>query len=166
MKYISILRKAKKNNKNFDFPRGTLEMISQAKKAHKMIQVINKPPPILDASEKQCYNSMRSRATYADEAYKNSKVKIIDEEYMDQAETPMETRDFDANRYMNHENTVKGLLTIQCLAHLLENTGLGLTEGPTIETFSPEGRQATSFYYSWTWAKEFRRICGICTKPK
>ena len=45
MKYMTILRTARNNNEIFDFPGGTLEMITQSKKAKNMIQVQVKPPP-------------------------------------------------------------------------------------------------------------------------
>ena len=78
-------------------------MMTQARKASNMIQVVTKPPPILDTSERHCYNSMRGGEVYADEAYKDNKVIVIDKNFMDHSKKPLETGDFDANRYMNHE---------------------------------------------------------------
>ena len=141
-------------------------MITQSKRARNMIQVQVKPPPNFLPHERKHYNTTISGQVYADEAYKNNPVYIINRDYMAQSKTLMETRDFDANRYMNQENYDRNEMTTQRLAHMLEKSGLGITEGPTIETFGPEGRQGTTYCYSWTWAKDFGRICGICKEPK
>ena len=131
-----------------------------------MIEVQVRLPPILEPHEIKHYNTTRSGRVYADEAYKDNTVYIIDKDFMKQRYILGETRDFDANRYMIQQNYDRGEITIQRLAGLLESSGLGITEGPTIETFGPEGRQGTTFMYSWTWAKEFGRICGICKHQK
>ena len=163
---MDLLRNAQKYNEKINCPGGVPEMIKLAQKAKKMIEINRKPPPNLSKEDKEPYNSSRDGEVYADEAYKLKRSKTIFKDFMTQKNKNLQTRDFDANLYMTRPNKDKGLLKIQRLSSLLEESGLGITEGPTIETSGPKGRQGTTFYYSWTWAKEFRRICGICTKPK
>ena len=139
-------------------------MIKLAKKAKKLIEINSKPPPDIPEEDKALYNSARNGDVYADEAYKLNTPRVVVENQMSLKHKELGTRDFDANRYMTRPDEEKDLLKIERLASLLEKSGLGLTEGPTIETAGPAGRQGTTFYYSWTWAKEFGRICTIC-KP-
>ena len=141
-------------------------MIIQARQARQPIRVIQKATPNLTAQEKKCYNSTITGVIYADEAYKMNRVRVVNEDFMKHSAMAMATKDFDANRYQNNEDVNNGLLTKERLAQLLIITVLGLTEGPTIETFGPEGRQASTWFFGWTWAKEFGRICGICARGK
>ena len=153
LKYINLLRNAKQNNKTL----GAEEMIIHARQARQPIHVITKPTPQLTPQDKHCYNSTKPGEIYADEAYKMNPVRTIHKDFI--KHSAMATKDFDANRYQNNEDYNKGLTTRERLAQLLNLSGPGITEGPTIKTFGPEGRQASSWYYGWTWAKEFGRIC-------
>ena len=138
-KYVDLLRNAQKHNEKINFPGGVTEMIKLAQRAKKMIEINRKPPPNLAKEDKEPYNSSRDGEVYADEAYKLKKSKTIFKDFMTQKNKNLQTRDFDANRYMTRPNEDKGLLKIERLASLLEQSGLGITEGPTIETSGPEG---------------------------
>ena len=166
LKYMNIIRKARQKNEVIEFPGGASEMIIHARQARQPIHLIAVPTLQLTAEEKLCYNSTVAGEIYADKAYKGVDVQTVHKDYMKQSNMPCNTKDFDSNRYMNSEDYRKCLITKQRLSQLLDQSGLGLTRGPTIETFGPEGRQASTWYYGWIWAKEWGQICGICKRPE